>query len=143
MQNPQQVVSQEQPGPSSRDLFNRIIGGLSGRPDVVEAKATTVRAVHALVGDTETYIVQTFRDKEAGETVFIEHVSATGTVRVVLPPDVTEVIARQSYTISKRMRRSSAKESMRDRMAKGWKPNFQKKGEAAKATKRRRLKPTE
>ena len=133
----QQVVSQEQPRYSSRDLFDRMIGGLHGRPDVVASKPTTVRAAHALVGDTETYIVQTYRDKEMGDTIFIEHVSASGTVRLVVPPNVADVIARQSYHLSKRIRRTSAKESMRDRMAKGWKPNFTKK---AGTQKRERLK---
>jgi hypothetical protein len=39
--------------------------------------------------------VQTYRQKEQGDTIFLEHVSETGTVRLVIPPQVSAVIARQ------------------------------------------------
>jgi hypothetical protein len=132
----QQVIAQQQPSYSSRDLFDRIVGSLAGRPDVEATKPSTIIATHPLVGDTETYIVQTYRDKDSGgETVFVQHVSATGTVRMVIPNEVAEVIARQSYSLSKRLRKQSAKESMRQRMAGGYVPNFSKK----KTAKRERL----
>lgn len=125
------------------DVFDLAIGSLHGIPDVEHARPTTLRAVMPIVGNTETFIIQTYRHRENGDTIFVEHVSAKGTVRMVLPPKVAELIARQRDALSKRIRSSSAKEVMAQRMRSGFKPNFQKKGEAAKATKRRRLKPTE
>ncbi len=40
------------------------------------------------VGGTQLYVVQTYRQKEQGDTIFLEHVSETGTVRLVIPPQV-------------------------------------------------------
>jgi len=114
--------------PSSvNDLFDRKIGALHGLPDVVAVKPTTLRAVEPLIGSSQTFIVQTYRSKEGGDTIFIEHTSAIGHVRLALPPNVADTIARQRDALTGRVRSQTAKERMKERMANGWRPTFAKK----------------
>src|SRR6185503_5812509 len=86
--------------PSSRiDKFDRALGALVGIPGVTRTQPTTVRAMSAIVGTAQTFIVQTFRQREedgdkvrSGDHVFIEYVAQGETVRIVLPPEVAKVI---------------------------------------------------
>jgi hypothetical protein len=69
-------------GPSI-DLFDRSIGLLHGLPDVTSTKSAVTRVVPPLdIEGTQLYVVQTYREKEQGDTIFLEHVSETGTVRL-------------------------------------------------------------
>ena len=78
------------------DPFDRAIGVLHGLPDVTFTKTSVSRVIPPFgVGGTQLYVVQTYRQKEQGDTIFLEHVSETGTVRLVIPPQVAAVIARQ------------------------------------------------
>jgi hypothetical protein len=128
MENPSMV--------SVADLYDRKIGALVGLPDVVSVKPATLRSVEPLIGSSETFIIQTFRSKEAGDTIFIERTSAAGHVRLVLPPNVADAIARQRDALTGRVRSTSARERMRERMAAGWKPNFGGKRGGRKAKKK-------
>jgi hypothetical protein len=118
------------------DLFDRKIGALEGLPDVVSAKPTTLRSVDPMIGDSQTFIVQTYRSREAGDTIFIEQTSANGHVRLVLPPNVADAIARQRESLTGRVRSQSARERMKDRMAAGFVPTFGGKRGGRKAKKK-------
>lgn len=121
------------------DLFERAIGALQGIPDVTASKPTTIRAVMPLVGATQTFIVQTFRHKEQGDTIFIEHAIEGRLIRLVVPPQVANVIARQRDTLIGRQRSKAAKAAMEERMASGWRPSFGgKRGNGGRRKKRRR-----
>ena len=48
---------------------------------------------------SETFIIQTVRHG-SGDIVFIEHVAGGTATRLVLPPNVTEVIARQRDAVA-------------------------------------------
>jgi hypothetical protein len=112
------------------DLFDRMIGGLVGLPDVVHTKPTTVRALLPLVGRAQTFIVQTFRQREQGDTIFLECVSADGSMRLAIPPKVAEVIGRQAAALTDKSRSKAAKASAQDRKDAGFVPFARK--EAAK-----------
>lgn len=84
--------------------FDRAIGNLHGMPDVVSTKATTLRVVPVFGVGTYLYAVQTFRQREIGDTIFLEHVSDSGTVRIVIPPAVADVIARQRDQLATKSR---------------------------------------
>lgn len=108
-------------------LFDRKMGALFGVPDMLSTKATTVRAVTPLVGDAQTFIVQTYRHLEMGDTVFLEYVDEAGSIRLVLPPEVTRTIARQRAALTGRARSRGAKAAADDRKARGILPGFAKK----------------
>lgn len=112
------------PGSGLGDVYDRVMGGLHGVPDVLTCKPTTLRWVTPMIGASQTYIVQTYRHKELGDTIFVEQTSASGHVRIVIPPNVAEAIARQRAALSDRLRSRASKESMAERMAAGYRPTF-------------------
>ena len=109
------------------DPFDRSIGVLHGLPDVTEAKTSVTRVVPPFgVGGTQLYVVQTYRQKEQGDTIFLEHVSETGTVRLVIPPQVSAVIARQREQPTAKTRSKAAKAVAQERRERGEIPAFLK-----------------
>jgi hypothetical protein len=111
--------------------FDRLVGALEGLPDVTKSKPTTVRAMMPLIGIARSYIVQTYRQKDRGDTIFLETVGSEGAIRIAIPPQVAEAIARQRDALTGKVRSKNAKRVMADRMARGEKPAFlvkQKKG---------------
>lgn len=113
---------------ASPDTFDRLMGALDGLPDVVHVKAATVRVVTPLVGNAETYIVQSFRQKEQGDVIFIEHVGRRGTTRLVLPAKVADVIARQRDALTTKARKKIARRLAEERKAAGIVPFERKAG---------------
>lgn len=93
-------------------------------PDVLHTKPTTLRVVTPIVGDAETFIVQTWKQKEQGDTVFLEHVSGQGTTRIVIPPAVVDTIVRQRDSLIARARSKASREAAAERKAQGIKPAF-------------------
>ena len=89
------------------DTYDRQIGALKGLPDVIEVKPSTVRVTIPLLGLSQTFIVQTIRQREVGDHVFLETVSRDGAIRIVLPPQVADAIARQRDTRHKKPQQSS------------------------------------
>ena len=104
------------------DTFDRLIGGLQGLPDVVFTKPTTVRSVTPLIGDAQTFIIQTYRQKDVGDTIFLECVHGAGSFRLALPPRVAEAIARQRDALTTKARSKAARASAQERMNRGDKP---------------------
>src|SRR5438128_5465368 len=109
------------------DAFDRTIGVLHGLPDVVFTKTAVSRVVPPFgVGGTQLYVVQTYRQREQGDTIFLEHVSETGTVRLVIPPQVAAVIARQRDQLTAKTRSKAAKAVAQERKERGEIPAFLK-----------------
>lgn len=109
------------------DLFDRMLGALHGLPDVTTSKASTIRSLSPLIGAAQTFIVQTYRQREVGDTVFLECVSADGSFRLAIPPKVAEAIARQREALTGKVRSKVAKAAAADRMARGERPAFLKR----------------
>lgn len=107
--------------------FDRAIGQLHGLPDVVSTKATTLRVVPTFGIGSQTYIVQTFRQREVGDTVFLEITSDQGATRIVVPPDVADVIARQRDQLTTKTRSRAGKRVAEDLKARGIQPGFMRK----------------
>jgi hypothetical protein len=109
------------------DVFDRTIGALDGLPDVAHSKVAVRRVIPLLgIGGTQLYVVQTYRQKEQGDTIFLEHVSDTGTVRLVIPPHVSSVIARQREQLTAKTRSKAAKAVAQARKERGDVPAFLK-----------------
>jgi hypothetical protein len=111
------------------DAFDRQLGMLHDLPDVVKTKPATVRAVPALgVGGTQLFVVQTVRQKDrGGDTVFLEVMTNAGATRLVIPPKVANVIARQREALTKKVRSKAAKARAEELKAQGIEPGFMRK----------------
>lgn len=109
------------------DVYDRLLGGLDGLPDVTNTKPTTLRSITPLIGNSQTFIVQTYRQRDRGDTIFLECVDGKGSVRLALPPVVAEAIARQRDALTTKVRVKVGKQSAADRKARGEVPGFAKK----------------
>jgi hypothetical protein len=108
--------------------YDRMYGGLI---DVsLSTKPSIVKAVQPITGQAETFIIQTLRHEEKGDYIFIECADESGLVRLVLPPKVSNAIAAQRESLSKRRRSIASRTTMRERMARGHVPTFKKKPKA-------------
>jgi hypothetical protein len=103
-------------------------------PGAVATSSATIDN-QTILGHSETWIVKTVR--VAGrDTAFIQHIDADGSQRLVLPPEVTAVLARQRDALGTLTRRKAARAVAADRKARGIEPAFLRskrlEGEAAK-----------
>ena len=112
------------------DPYDRLLGALDGLPDVIQTKPAPVRTVTPLVGNAETWTVQTVRQLEQGDTIFLERTGRDGFIRLAIPPKVSAVIARQRDALTTKARRKAARAGVETRRAAGVVP-FQKKKAAA------------
>lgn len=121
--------------------FDRQLGGLQGGNNL-PTKATTIQNVEPITGEAETFVVQTIRAEykveirkgwevetqtRFGDFVVLHIVDKEGTKRIILPPKVTDTLARQSVALSKKARTNASKAAMKERMLNGWKPSFTKR----------------
>src|SRR5262245_20154558 len=115
------------------DYFDRLLGQLDGLPDITKANQVAIREIPVLgVGGSQTFIIQTVRQREQGDFVFIEHVSVNGTTRIVLPPKVVNVILRQHDQLSSKARSKASRAAMQKRMSEGYVPHFAKRSKKRK-----------
>jgi hypothetical protein len=118
-------MSDETRSTAMPDFFDRQLGALHGLPDVTRTKASTVRTVPPLgIGGTQVFIVSTYRQREIGDTIFLEVVSNQGAVRIAIPPAVSNVIARQRDALTTKVRSKAGKERAAEAMAQGIVPGF-------------------
>lgn len=109
--------------------FDRLMGLLTGLPDSMMTKPSTVRVVPTLgVGGTEVWIIQTHRQQHrdqdgrvvsSEDTIFIEKLGNEGSVREVLPSSVADTIARQRDALTDRSRSAAGKRTAAARKARG------------------------
>lgn len=114
-------------GETTYDLFDKTLGSIHGLPDIASVKPSTVQAISPLLGCTQMFIVQTYRRKDEGDTIFLQAISKEGTVRLALPPAVSDAIARQRDALTDKSRSRAAKATMEARMARGEQPGFMQK----------------
>lgn len=113
--------------PDMPDAYDRQLAALHDLPDVTRVKAATVRTVPPLgIGGSATYIVQTYRQAERGDVIFLEVVTTAGAMRVAIPPAVCNTIARQRDALTRKSRSKAAKAVAQDRKAQGLQPAFLK-----------------
>jgi len=89
--------------------YDRLIANLNGLPDCVHSRPSPVRVISPLIGNVETFIVQTFRQREQGDVIFIEHTGPEGYERYYLPPEVVRVIMRQRDQLETQNRKRAAR----------------------------------
>jgi hypothetical protein len=108
------------------DKFDRLLGGLANLPDVTHSKPSTVVCVSPIIGAAQTFIIQTFRQREVGDTVFLQYVDDAGSMRIVIPPAAADAISRQRDSLTTKVRRNVGKAQAMARKARGELPGFMK-----------------
>lgn len=106
------------------DHFDRYYGALDGLPDTIKTGASTIISSTPLLGLTQTFIVQTVRQKDVGDSIFVQYVDGAGSKRLVIPPRVAEAIARQRDALTDKSRSKAAKALAQERKARGEVPGF-------------------
>jgi hypothetical protein len=115
------------------NLFDRMIGSLHQLPDVSTTKATTIRTLVPLIGSSQVFVIQTFRQRIEGDTIFLETVSSEGTIRIAIPPAVSDAIARQRDALTDKNRSKAAKSNAQARKDRGLEPGFMKAKKGGRA----------
>lgn len=109
-------------------VFDRTMRSLTNRADVTTTKATTVRHLTPVKEEAQTFIIQTLRapaaDAVGGDFIFVEYIGTEGSTRIVLPPGVADVIARQRDALTTKNRKRAAKERAAADKAAGIAPGF-------------------
>lgn len=115
------------------DYYDRQLGQLHDLPDVVKTKPSTIRTVPPMgVGGTQVWVIQTYRQRERGDTIFLEVIGNAGATRLVIPPQVAGLIARQHDSLTSKVRSRAAKATAEDLKARGIKPGFLRAAEGSK-----------
>ena len=70
--------------------YDRVRGGLEGV--ALFTKPSTVKNVQIITGKAETFVVETARHDEFGDTIFVECMDENGVTRLALPPKVAEAV---------------------------------------------------
>jgi hypothetical protein len=107
------------------DAYDRQLAALHDLPDVTRTKPTTIRTVPPLgVGGTQVWVVQTYRQQERGDVVFLEVMGQSGAIRLAIPAPVAATIARQRDSLTSQIRSKVATRVAADRKARGIVPGF-------------------
>lgn len=130
------------------DAYDRVIRQLTGLPDTIATKPSTIATLTPIMNLAQTWIVQTYRQRDRGgdaakskDIIFLQYIDANGGKRFVIPPDVADAIARQRDALSTKNRSKSAKERAAERKAAGIAPGFMKnpnRGRKRKAAQKER-----
>jgi hypothetical protein len=105
--------------------YDRIRGGLEGV--ALFTKPSTIKNVQVVTGKAETFVVETARHEELGDTIFVECMDENGVTRLALPPRVAKAIAAQRDSLTARRRSRSAKAVAAARKERGELPGFMQK----------------
>ena len=104
------------------DAYDRAYGQAQGFP---HTKPSTITAANVMgIGGVRSYIVETFRLPEVGDTVFVQITGPEGLQRVHLPPSVTQAIARQRDSLTTQSRKRAGKARAAADKAAGKVPGF-------------------
>ena len=105
--------------------YAKIRGGLQGV--ALFTKPSTVRWVRPLDGESETYIIETCRQDEIGDTIFIEALSGDTVVKIALPPKAAAAIASQRESLTSRRRSAAGRARAQADKAAGRAPGFMRR----------------
>lgn len=124
-------MSREEKVYKSPAKFDRLIGALASLPDVTHTKPSTLAVLSPLIGEAQTFIIQTYRQREVGDTIFIQYIDGEGSLRIAIPPEAADAIARQRDALTTKVRKRLGKDQAAARKARGEQPAFLKKHEAS------------
>lgn len=111
--------------------YDRKVGELKGLPNTIHSKPATIRTTVPVIGTPQTWVVTTVRQKEIGDTIFLELLAEGVFFRQFLPPKVCAAIRRQSDSLTDQLRKQVGKASAKARKERGEPLPFLKKKEKA------------
>jgi hypothetical protein len=107
---------------SAPDAYDRAYGQAQGFP---HTKPSTITAANVLgVGGVRSYIVETFRLPDVGDSIFVQVTGPEGLQRVHLPPVVAAAIARQRDALTTQSRKRAGRARAAADKAAGKQPGF-------------------
>lgn len=123
-------MKRQDPPPSGNlpDAFDLRREALLKTPAITETRPS-IHRVTDILGHTRTFIVQTVRQAEVGDHIFLECFGRGVQARLVLPPKVADTIARQRDALGTAVRRKQGQRVAADLKAQGKQPAFMKKVE--------------
>lgn len=89
--------------PIPTDVFSRALRQANDNPGALKASSTIEAA--DFYGNTETWVVTTFRIEAGREVVFLQRNSAEGGLRLVIPTEVVAALASQRERVQAAGRR--------------------------------------
>lgn len=114
------------PGTSLGDTFDAAVRSLEDRQEKVKTKPTPINVVHPFLGTSQAFIIQTYRHDtgcdRTGDTILIQAIGAAGSLRIALPPEVSEAIARQRDSLATKSRKRGAQRAMETKAERGIEP---------------------
>ncbi len=105
--------------------YDRVRGGLEGI--ALFTRPSTIKNVQIVTGKSETFVVETARHEELGDTIFIEMMDDVGVTRLALPPRVANAIASQRDSLTARRRSIAGRAQAKARKDRGELPGFMRK----------------
>ncbi len=121
--DPKYTGTESREGGQKIDRFERILWTVRKMPFIVHSNEITQTIVSEDSIGADTFIVQTFRQKDIGDTIFFTHIHGDHATRIVIPPRIADTIARQRAGLETKSRRKAAKAIAADRASRGIKPN--------------------
>lgn len=113
------------------DKFDRAMGTLTSLPDVTHTKPSTVVATTPMIGATQTFVLQTYRQTErdgetskSKDTLFLQAMDDEGRIRMVIPDAVIKAVVRQQEALTTKSRKKAGREQAAARAARGEVPGF-------------------
>jgi hypothetical protein len=76
------------------------------------------------IGGTQVWVIQTYRQQERGDVIFLEVMGQAGAIRLAIPAPVAATIARQRDALTSQIRSRVATRVAADRKARGIVPGF-------------------
>jgi hypothetical protein len=107
-------------------IFEDTIRRLKGCPDVTTSGPATKAGFTPVTELPVTFIVRTWRHREEGDYIFLEYIGPDDNIRLCLPPEVAECMARQRDILTTKNRKRAAKAEAARRKAEGIQPAFLK-----------------
>lgn len=124
------------------DKFDRVMGSLTSLPDVTHTTPSTVVASEPLIGATQTFIVQTFRQidrdgdtSKTRDTLMLQYMDDERSLRLVVPHKAICAILRQHDALGTKVRKKVGREQAAARKARGELPGFMKNARRSKRKK--------
>lgn len=108
----------------SLSYFDSVIGKFHNAPETISTSIRPLRVVPTFGIGAHTYTVQTFRQRDIGDTIALEVTAEGVNQRIIIPPAVANVIARQRNQLNTKSRSRAGKRIAEDRAAQGLKPGF-------------------
>lgn len=104
---------------AQRDTFDRLMGTIHGLPEHDFSRPSTVVSVLPMLGNAQTFVVQTCRTPTGGYIGFVQMVDAEGRARIVIPEKVMLALYRQHDALAARVRSENAKRGAATRADRG------------------------